>query len=191
MGAAVAGTPWEKRSAAYEAWAAAKDAANALSETGSQGKALEAANTALREAQQGLVAAVSEGSEHWMALSTATGDFKAAVAKLQAAQVAAKSTIEARQLAADAVKQALADIAGETFMQLSSFTVNFALQNTSVVLYVYYDITVLGQQMVGNFAIDVNASPQQEMKLMLVDLMAGEALRAVNAVHTDIQPFMV
>lgn len=184
------GSLWSNREAALVAWMAAEEAANAVADKGTEGAALADANAALRAAQQALTAVNADTSAEWQALSAAVTGVKVATARMNAAQAAVKLGGAAQQLAVEGLRKALADVATGNFLSLSSLYVNFTLQKSSVTLYAYYGMTVFGQRMSGNFAIDVNNSPQ-ELKLMVLDVLVGEALRAVKTAYKNTQQFLL
>jgi hypothetical protein len=185
------GSLWTSREAAFVAWMAAEEAANAVASKGPEGAALTDANAALRATQQALSAVNSDTSPEWQALSAAVTGVKVATARVNAAQAAAKLGGTAQQLAAEGLRKALADVATGNFLAMSSLYVNFTMQKGSVMLYAYYGMSVLGQRMTGNFAIDVNNSSPQELKVMVLDVLAGEALRAVKTAYKETQQFLL
>jgi hypothetical protein len=186
----IAGSLWVSREAAFDALLVAEDAANAVADKGSEGVVLSAANAGLRSTQQALSAVNSEASPEWQALSAAVAGFKVATARLHAAQAAATLGAAPQQLAVAGLRKALSDVATGNFLSMSSLYVNFTLNKSSVMLYAYYGMTVFGQRMSGNFAIDVNNSPQ-ELKLMVVDVLVGDALRAVKTAYKETQQFLL
>jgi hypothetical protein len=186
----IAGDLWVGREAAFDAWMVAEDAANAVADKGSEGAALTAANAALRSTQQALSAVNSDSSPEWQALSAAVTGFKVATARVHAARAAATLGGTTQQLAVTELRKALADVATGSFLNMSSLYVNFTLNKSSVMLYAYYGMTVFGQRMSGNFAIDVNNSPQ-ELKLMVMDVLVGDVLRAVKTAYKDTQQFLL
>jgi hypothetical protein len=186
----IAGSLWGSREAAFDALMAAEDAASAVADKGSEGAALSAANAELRATQQSLSAVNSESSPEWQALSAAVAGFKVATARVHAAEAAAALSGTAQQLAVAGLRKALADMATGSYLIMSSLYVNFTLQKSSVMLYAYYGMTVLGQRMTGNFAIDVNNSPQ-ELKLMVLDVLVGDALRAVKTAYNDTKQILL
>lgn len=184
------GSLWGSHEAALVSWMAAEEAANAVADKGAEGAALSAANAALRVAQQALSAVNSDTSTEWLALSAAVTGVKVAAAGVHAAQAAAKLGAAAQQLAVEGLRKALADVATGNFITMNSLYVNFKLQKSSVMLYAYYGMTAFGQRLTGNFAVDVNDSPQ-ELKLMVLDVLAGEVLRAVKSTYKDTQQFLL
>ncbi|WIA21911.1 hypothetical protein OEZ85_004279 [Tetradesmus obliquus] len=142
-------------------------------------KAINAVNAARSSASAAAFNVDSLRQQRSQALDTAFAQYQTADAAYAAA--VSKAFVDASNAKATLER---------TQEEYSAAVAAAQTKKSSVMLYAYYGMTAFGQRLTGNFAVDVNDSPQ-ELKLMVLDVLAGEVLRVVKSTYKDTQQFLL